>query len=225
MERDFHKKGLDMWVALTGHDPRPAVCELFSGCMELTSQSVTAGLGAMKPYDIVLGDDLLNRDTQNKVLSRLDLEDPALVAVGFPCDPWSPVTNLQNYFAVLEKRRDGEKLLASRSPTAWCATVPSEAGTSCWRTLWHLKRGRTRASSGCERTRFVWFPTRDVTTSIAIASAAALRCPGLEKHSSHGEILGQPAGHSAKAGHWLPAYCRRIFSGLAQQRRLEEMAA
>jgi hypothetical protein len=67
--------------------------------------------------------------------------------------------------------------------------------------------------------RFVWFrtdlcahglqdpagqpllkPTRNVTTSIAIASAAALRCPGPEEHPSHGEILGQPAGHSGEVG-------------------------
>ena len=38
--------------------------------------------------------DLSDEDTVNQVLAALDEFDPFLVTIGFPCDPWGPLSRL-----------------------------------------------------------------------------------------------------------------------------------
>ena len=83
------------------------VTELYAGTMAVTGQAVERDLRAGRPRDILLGDDLLDREMQDEVLNDLNNTNPYCVVVGFPCDSFSPLTNMQPPLTVLQKRMVG----------------------------------------------------------------------------------------------------------------------
>ena len=70
------------------------VWELFAGEHIVTRLSTAGGHVAGQPLELNMGIDLSDEDTVNQVLAALDEFDPFLVTIGFPCDPWGPLSRL-----------------------------------------------------------------------------------------------------------------------------------
>ena len=88
-----------MWSAIHRqpvHLPRPwkIVLELFCGCALLTRMFQAKGYETCEPLDIHMGWDVFNPDHRKKAELMMDQENPYLLAMGFPCGPWSPFQHL-----------------------------------------------------------------------------------------------------------------------------------
>ena len=68
--------------------------ELYAGCLNTSIACQLAGGAVGKPKDIIFGDNLLDHVVQRQTLRELDLEDPYLTVVSFPCDPWTSMSNM-----------------------------------------------------------------------------------------------------------------------------------
>eukprot|EP00972_Heterocapsa_arctica_P021421 3154204-Heterocapsa_arctica.AAC.1 len=75
--------------------------------MAVTERASERALQDGRPRDLMLGDDVLEWQTQTEVLDDLDRTNPYCVIVGFPCDPFSPMTNMQPPTTVRQKRIAG----------------------------------------------------------------------------------------------------------------------
>ena len=84
-----------MWSNLLQAKPSPPrgwklLFELFCGCALLTRMAQSAGYATCEPVDIRRGWDVFRLDHRKYVEAVLDEEQPYLLALGYPCGPWSP---------------------------------------------------------------------------------------------------------------------------------------
>ena len=70
------------------------VLELFCGCALLTRMFQARGYDTCEPLDIHNGWDVFNPDHRRRAEAMIDQQNPYLLALGFPCGPWSPFQHL-----------------------------------------------------------------------------------------------------------------------------------
>ena len=120
-----------------------SIKELYAGCLNTSIACQLAGGAVGKPKDIIFGDDLFYRAEQLRSLRELDIEDPYLTVVSFPCDPWTSMSNmfppklreakreegmihLEFYMQVAENcRRRGQAYIGRASFLFACMATPS----------------------------------------------------------------------------------------------------
>ena len=111
LEKQAEKRLLDAQAALDSvkagalnmTKERTLVAELYCGTMEVSTQAQSRGHHITQPRDIFFGDNLLDVDKQNEVLRQFDIDDPYIVIVGFPCDPFTSISNFWNPRVKLEE--------------------------------------------------------------------------------------------------------------------------
>ena len=59
----------------------------------------------------MIGDNLLDMQVQNETLADIYATNPYCVIIGFPCDPFSPISNMQPVSTVIQKREGFQHLL------------------------------------------------------------------------------------------------------------------
>ena len=91
----MENEDLVMWSNLLHVRPSPPrgwklLFEIFCGCALLTRMAQAGGYETCEPVDIKNGWDVFRLDHRKYVESVVDREQPYLLAIGFPCGPWSP---------------------------------------------------------------------------------------------------------------------------------------
>ena len=96
---DVEENDFAMWSVLTqsaAYLPRrwKFVFEIFCGYALLTRMCQARGYPTCEPLDVIGGWNVFGPKHRQKVHEILDKENPYLLAIGFPCGPWSPWQNV-----------------------------------------------------------------------------------------------------------------------------------
>ena len=110
----------------------------------------------MRPRDLLLGDELLDKDAQNRLIAQIEAADPYMVAIEFPCDPWTALSFLWSEDTVRRKREVGTKILdfvrrlvehrVSRNRHVWLDNPRSLGGLAAKRPEVDARRRAIRVS-------------------------------------------------------------------------------
>ena len=186
-----------------------------------------------KPYDLLLGDDLLDSKQQRKVLEDIREEQPFLVIIAFPCTAWSSLSN----FKLLGKRLE-EQALAWRhlAFVKRVCTLQAEAGrhyllenpasSQAWKHMPWLQylphttvtMHQCQTNLKDEKGNFIMKPTRFVTSAPHLAEHLILKCP---YDHQHGQVQGRGQGISQSLATWTPELAQRILEGVSRQLKHE----
>ncbi len=239
MAEACEEQGKAIWKELRRHQEkeRPNIvkeiyCGRGGGAVTIAASSL--GISTGKPVDLVLGDNVLNPNTQREILQQLDGEDPYLVIVAFPCDPWSPLSNFKDAdrkeweqseafrhlqfvkricFSQLRRGRHYllENPLSSQAWKwlVWLNQIPNHSATM------HQCQTKLKDHNG----DFILKPTRFVTSSPMLALILALKC---DRSHEHAAVQGRGQGISSSLAEWTPFLAKLILRGLKQQMMLEE---
>ena len=192
---------------------------------EARKQNIAIG----KPYDLLLGDDLLDSKDQRKVLEDIRTEQPFLVIIAFPCTAWSSLSN----FKPLEQRVY-EQTLANRHLSfvrRVCALqveagrhylLENPASSQAWKQMPWLENipHTTITMHQCqtnlkdEKGSFIMKPTRFVTSAPYLAEHLILKC---SHDHPHGQVQGRGQGVSGSLATWTPELAQRILEGVSRQ--------
>ncbi len=107
----MEERDVAMWNVLTRNPPKMMnkwkfMLELFCGCAVLTQMAQAAGYETCIPLDKTNGSDVFQFSHRKRAEEILEKEQPYLLAIAFPCGPWSPWQNLaKDRDAVLQRRK------------------------------------------------------------------------------------------------------------------------
>ena len=107
----MEERDVAMWNILTRRPPKMMkswkfLLELFAGCAVLTQMAQAMGYETCVPLDKHTGWDVFKAEHRRYAEDILDKEQPYLLAIAFPCGPWSPWQNLaKDREAVLQRRK------------------------------------------------------------------------------------------------------------------------
>ena len=112
------------------------------------------GLNRAQAFDIVLGHDMLKRETQEAILSYIRVERPGLTVISPPCGPFSPLQNLTE--ALRERdweaaKKHMQKLREARNLLRFAARVCHECHRLGLSFLFEHPRGARSWSENCIR--------------------------------------------------------------------------
>ena len=239
MAQECKEQGKAIWKELRRNQVkgRPNVVkEVYSGRGggAVTIAASSLGISTGKPCDLVLGDNLLNPSTQREVLQQLDEEDPYMLIVAFPCDPWSPLSIFKDAdrkeweqseaFKHLQfvKRLCYSQLKRGRhylienplSSQAW-KKMPWLLGIPHFSVTMHQCQTNLKDHNG----DFIMKPTRFVTSSPMMSLVLALKC---DRSHDHAQVQGRGQGGSSSLAEWTPFLAELILRGIKQQLLLEE---
>ena len=210
--------------------------ELYSGVDGgiVTNEAREHGHNFGRPRDLLLGDNLLNMSEQEAILNEIRQEKPALVTIGFPCGPWSSLSNFKEEEL---RREDQEVKFEHLEFIRKVCEIQIEGGrhfllenplaSQAWKHImqWmqllpHFTCRMDQCTTGLKDWNgdFVLKPTRFITSSPVLAAALSRRCDG---EHSHAEVQGRGQGVSASLAQWTKTLGNIIVNAMISQLTLE----
>ena len=188
-----------------------------------------------RPYDLLMGDDLLDAEQQHRVLEEIRKEQPFLVIIAFPCTAWSSLSNFKP-----GEQRMREQLQASqhlRFVRRVCALqveagrhylLENPASSQAWKWMPWLEElpHTTITMHQCqtnlkdEKGDFILKPTRFVTSAPHLAEHLILKC---SYDHPHGQVQGRGQDVSKSLATWTPELAQRILEGVTRQLKHENV--
>ena len=243
-------RDMAMWSAIHRqpvHLPRPwkIVFELFCGCALLTRMFQAKGYATCEPLDIQMGWDVFNPDHRRRAERMLDEENPFLLALGFPCRPWSQYQNMnpnpekvrwmrKQWMPVLawvrsmvekQQRKGGRSLLENPWTSEAWKTKELDALLNEKRVVEEMKlvridqcaMGLRDIDNGLLHKK----PTGIATDSTGIQEEFKGKvCDGLHEHQPlEGSNSGGP--RTKQAARWTPTFCRCVIRGIQKDLQSE----
>ena len=239
MADDAKAHGKALWKVLRG-DQKPKddimVKELYCGRGggAVTLEAKAANIPVGRPRDLILGDNFLNAQQQRAVLEELEKENPFLVVIAFPCDPWSSLSNFKNLDQKEWEQSEAlkhllfiKKVCMSQLRRGRHFLIENPLASQAWKIImeWLAQvPHHTISMHQCQfelkdlNEDYILKPTRLASSSPMVAAEMAVKCKG---DHTHAEVQGRGQGVSASLAEWTPEMGRAILRGAMKQHHFD----
>ena len=250
----MEERDVAMWNILTRRPPKMMkswkfLLELFAGCAVLTQMAQAMGYETCVPLDKHTGWGVFKAEHRRYAEDIVDKEQPYLLAIAFPCGPWSPWQNLvKDREAVLQRRKLWLPVL--RWVKQMVIKQRNRGGVSLLENPWPSQAWNTKELEYLEenfggeaetrryevlRVDLCQLGLRDADSGkphkkatgvgtdspgIQAVMRSVPRCDGRHEHQVL-EGSNSRGSRTRQAAKWTRRFCRRIIRGVQQD--LEEM--
>lgn len=250
----MEERDVAMWNILTRRPPKMMkswkfLLELFAGCAVLTQMAQAMGYETCVPLDKHTGWDVFKAEHRRYAEDIVDKEQPYLLAIAFPCGPWSPWQNLvKDREAVLQRRklwlpvlRWVKQMVIKQRNRGGVSLLENPWASQAWNTK-ELEYLEENFGGEAETRRYevlrvdlCQLGLRDADSGkphkkatgvgtdspgIQAVMRSVPRCDGRHEHQVL-EGSNSRGSRTRQAAKWTRKFCRRIIRGVQQD--LEEM--